>query len=187
MSLRIYQKKYKYFVGVIMKKNNFLFSCILIVLVVTFAINIKAQEEDNDKCSKILMETLSTLAVSNLFQTYLAITIMNDNYDNLENYEIFDETLFTLEKQLKSMTKHFDKFNKSKFLTKEDYEYIFQLKNINFLLREDIKLFREFLSSSDDDSYKAFFLNHTNVFKKLEELLQIEDFEGNGEEEQNEE
>jgi len=173
-----------------MKKNNFLFSCILIVLVVTFAINIKAQEEDNDN-GLAMTAVIDAPASCGLSATVIQETrnAFQVTYQEInEDTEIPADEESLDEDSLAGMFRDYGTvLDRISSLTKEDYEYIFQLKNINFLLREDIKLFREFLSSSDDDSYKAFFLNHTNVFKKLEELLQIEDFEGNGEEEQNEE
>ena len=141
----------------------------------------EAPPADENHCGEQLMETMSTLAGTNLFQVYLAITIMNDNVDNTENYEIFDGVLFTLNKQLQSLSENLTKFNKSKYLTKEDFEYIFQLKDIIFLLQEDIRLFRIFLGKEDDESYKEFFLNHNKVYNRLDDVMELEDIDENGE------
>ncbi|MFH1051402.1 MAG: hypothetical protein V1779_10805 [bacterium] len=121
-----------------------------------------------------LMETVSLLVTTNLFQTYLTITLMNDNVDNLENYEVFESALFTLDKQLNNINDHLAKFNKSKYLKKEDFEYLFSLKEIIFELKEDIKLFKTFLEKGDDNSYTKFYIKHTKVNKKIEELLELE-------------
>ena len=151
-------------------------------LIIAFSNSNAQQQSDADKkCGEEIMGTISTLGSANLFQIYLAITIMNDNVDNVENFEIFDGVLFTLNKQLLTLSEHLEKFNKSQYLIKEDFEFIFQLKDIIFLLNEDTKLFAVFLEKGDDESYKRFFLNHSKVYKKLYEIMELEDTESNGE------
>ena len=135
---------------------------------------LKAQKKADTACAEQLMETISLMVSTNLFQTYLTITMMNDNVDNLENYEIFESVLFTLDKQLNGMNEHLSKYNKSKFLRKEDFDYMFSLKEIIFELKEDIKLFKTFLEKGDDDSYTKFYIKHTKVNKKIEEILELE-------------
>ncbi|MFC2130388.1 hypothetical protein ACFLSQ_03025 [Bacteroidota bacterium] len=170
-----------------MKSLNTIAFYIFIIGLLAFESTLYSQTKeskpaDDSQCGEQLMETMSALAGTNLFQVYLAITIMNDNVDNTENYEIFDGVLFTLNKQLQSLSEHLTKFNKSKYLTKEDFEYIFQLKDIIFLLEEDIRLFRIFLGKEDDESYKEFFLNHNKVYKMIDDVMELEDIEENGEE-----
>ncbi|ROL58070.1 hypothetical protein D9V86_11900 [Bacteroidetes/Chlorobi group bacterium ChocPot_Mid] len=125
------------------------------------------------------MESISLLVSTNLFQTYLAITIMNDNVDNTDNYEVFDSALFTLDKQLNNINEHLAQYNKSKYLKKEDFDYLFSIKEIIFDLKEDIKLFRTFLEKGDDNSYTKFYIKHTKVNKKIEELMELEGTDDN--------
>jgi hypothetical protein len=135
---------------------------------------IYAQKNADTACGEKLMESISLLVSTNLFQTYLTITIMNDNVDNTENYEVFDSALFTLDKQLTNINGHLAKFNKSKYLKKEDFDYLFSLKETIFELKDDIKLFKTFLEKGDDDSYTKFYIKHTKVNKKIEELMELE-------------
>ncbi len=135
---------------------------------------LSAQKNSDTVCSEQLMETISLLVSTNLFQSYLTITMMNDNVDNTDNYEIFESALFTLDKQLNTINDHLSKYNKSKFLKKEDFEYLFSIKEIIFELKEDIKLFKTFLEKGDDDSYTKFYIKHTKVNKKIEELMELE-------------
>jgi len=147
---------------------------LIIFCVIIFHHSTFAQKIPDTLSSEQLMESISLLVSTNLFQTYLNITMMNDNVDNLENYEIFDNALFTLDKQLTNINGHLAKYNKTKFLKKEDFEYLFSLKEIIFDLKEDIKLFRTFLKKGDDNSYTKFYIKHTKVNRKIEELLELE-------------
>jgi hypothetical protein len=138
-----------------------------------------AQKNIDSTCGEKLMESISLLVSTNLFQTYLAITIMNDNVDNTDNYEVFDSALFTLDKQLNNINEHLAQYNKSKYLKKEDFDYLFSIKEIIFDLKEDIKLFRTFLEKGDDNSYTKFYIKHTKVNKKIEELMELEGTDDN--------
>jgi len=153
----------------------------LILILMLFSIEISAQQKKNveQTCAEKLVETLTVLTGTSLYQIYLNINMMNENFDNMESYEIFDNNLFILEKQLNSIIELLNTFNKSKYLTKEDYEYIFKLKEITFLLQEDIRLFRGFIENGDDDSFKEFFVNHSKVHKQLSEIVEIELGTGN--------
>lgn len=139
-----------------------------------FETNAQESKNTEQSCSEKLIETLTILAGTNLYQIYLNINMMNENADNLENFELFDNNLYILEKQLNNISDLLGTFNKSKYLTKQDFEYIFQIKEIIFLLQEDIRLFRNYLENADDESFKEFFLNHTKIFKKLNEILELE-------------
>jgi hypothetical protein len=156
---------------------------LLFVFAMFVAVNGKifAIQDSTDNCSEKLMETVSTLTGSNLYQIYLNITIMNDNVDDTDNFEVFDNMLYTLDRQLNTISTQLGKLNKSKFLKKEDYEYIFQLKEIIFQLQEDVKLFKIYLEKSDDDSFKVFFLNHNKCYKSLNDLLGLEDEQNSNE------
>jgi len=149
---------------------------LFILFVVLFSVEISAQQKkDIDRsCSEKLIETLTVLTGTSLYQIYLNINMMNENFETMESYEIYDNNLFILEKQLTNIIDLLNTFNKSKYLTKEDYEYIFKLKEISFLLQEDIRLFRGFIENGDDDSFKEFFVNHTKVNKQLKEIVEIE-------------
>jgi|GEM_PF-4305089 len=152
---------------------------IILGFVIIFTYPAYSQKNADTVCAEQLMESVSVLVSTNLFQTYLSITIMNDNIDNTENYEVFDSALFTLNKQLDNINEHLSKFNKSKYLKKEDFEYLFSLKEIIFDLKDDIKLFKTFLEKGDDDSYTKFYIKHTKVNKKIEELMELEGTDSN--------
>lgn len=160
-----------------MKKLTYIFSILLTFILLQS--NVFAQKNIDTTCGEKLMESISLLVSTNLFQTYLAITLMNDNVDNTDNFEVFDSALFTLDKQLNNINEHLAKYNKSKYLKKEDFDYLFSIKEIIFDLKEDIKLFRTFLEKGDDNSYTKFYIKHTKVNKKIEELMELEGTDDN--------
>lgn len=157
-----------------MKKINVFF---VLTFILSFALSnyMSAQSKDNtNDCPELLIDNVNTTFSITLYQIYLTINVIKDNLDNEDNFESYDFVLVTTDANLDSLMSHFSKFNKKKYFSKDDYEFIFQVKNLVYLFKEDVKLLRENLEDSKDETFIKFIEMHNRVYKTMNDLFDID-------------
>ena len=122
-----------------------------------------------------LVSVMGMMTSSNLYLSYMNISLINDNLDKRNRWEEYEEILRTMAKMLEGNKKKLLIVQKDRNLAKRDRDLIREVNEILDLLIVDCNLLEKYLESEKSGDYDKFTEMHKYVYDRINYLMEEED------------
>ncbi len=167
----------------LIEKNKILFFAAAVSLAFSAA-RPSFAKSDSSAFAKTFIASFSLWASANLYSSYLTISLIDDYLDDQEAYENFEGVIAALEDQTKQIFEDLDGYNGVDWLGKSDFAFLFKVKGLYYLLKEDLNALKNYLRLQSDEAYSQFIEAHRRFFKRYASVFEIpggdEEENGNG-------
>ncbi len=153
----------------------------VVFLSVLLFVSVFAQDQKQQlmKEKQQLLESVGTLASSNLYLAYLSLTLLKNDIESGNYKSNYKEIIDPIEISLNLISTQLKKMGDVSGLSKEDQEIIESISKATSMLREDTVLLTRYLDERNDDKLGKFNEHHNKTGEFLKNLFK-EDEDENG-------
>ena len=147
---------------------------VLILAFVSMTVSVPAQDNSCEKEKNILLGGIGAMGAADVYLAYSAISVINDNLSQKENYSLFSANIEIVQNLLNVINNYIDEINNNANIQVGDSDFLKKMKELNISLFEATDLLKKFLLSEAPSDKKIFQDKHSSVKKEIEVLFQEE-------------
>lgn len=128
-----------------------------------------AQQDQTEK--EVLLESVGTLAASNMYLSYLSITMTWQAIETLDREQQIDDLLSPVESSLSIVRTNLGKVMKMSDLTNEDEDLISDIDSACVLMKQAIADLKQYAQTKSTEHKKIFAERHAKIGEALDKIF----------------
>ena len=136
----------------------------------SFAPNVALAQDDPTE-TEVLLESVGTLAASNMYLSYLSITMTWQAIETLDREQQVDDLLSPVESSLNIVRTNLAKVLKTSVLTPDDKSLILDIDTACTLMKSAIADLKEYARTKSAEHKRIFADRHTQIGESLDKIF----------------